>query len=155
MRTIPASIDQFLKARSIAVTGVSRDGKMAANAIYRRLVSCGYQVAPVNPHAGEVEGVACHADLAAVPGPVDAVVIASPPASAVGIVRTCGERGVRNVWFHRSFGSGSVSDEAVRECASRGIEPIVGGCPLMYCGNVDVAHRCFRWWLQRRGRMPR
>jgi predicted CoA-binding protein len=155
MNGIPAPIAEFLKARGIAVTGVSRDRKQPANAIYRRLVSCGYRVAPVNPRATVVEGVACHANLAAVPGPLEGVVIASPPDSAVEIVRACGARGVRHIWFHRSFGSGSVSEDAVRECRSRGIEPIVGGCPLMFCGEVDMAHRCFRWWLQRRGRMPR
>jgi uncharacterized protein len=155
MSVIPASIAEFLKGRRIAVTGVSREGTLPANAIYRRLLSCGYEVVPVNPRATEVEGVACYADVAAVPGTLDAVMIASPPASGVEIVRACAARGVRQVWFHRSFGGGSVSDEAVRECRARGIEPIVGGCPMMFCGTVDVGHRCFRWWLQRRGRVPR
>jgi hypothetical protein len=62
---------------------------------------------------------------------------------------------VRQVWFHRSFGTGSVSAEAVAVCRAHGIEPIVGGCPLMFCEPVDVGHRCMRWWLQWRGRVPR
>jgi len=61
---------------------------------------------------------------------------------------------VRHVWFHRSFGTGSVSDAAVEACRARGIEPIVGGCPMMFCGSVDIGHACMRWWLQRRGRVP-
>jgi uncharacterized protein len=61
---------------------------------------------------------------------------------------------VRQVWFHRSFGTGSVSGEAVRECNARRIQCIVGGCPLMYCEPVDLGHRCFRWWLRLRGRVP-
>jgi hypothetical protein len=40
----------------------------------------------------------------------------------------------------------------VRECELLGIEAIVGGCPLMFCGPVDVFHRCMRWWLQRGAR---
>jgi hypothetical protein len=32
---------------------------------------------------------------------------------------------------------------------------IVGGCPLMYCEPIDVAHRCMRWILGWRGRVPR
>jgi hypothetical protein len=58
------------------------------------------------------------------------------------------------VWFHRSFGKGSVSEEAIRARAAEGIECIVGGCPLMFCDRVDVGHRYMRWWLQRRGRVP-
>jgi predicted CoA-binding protein len=155
MAAIPTSIAEFLKARRIAVTGVSRGGKMPANAIYRRLNECGYDVVPVNPNASEVERVTCYPNLTAVPGELDGVMVASPPDSGVEIARQCAARGIRRVWFHRSFGGGSVSDDAVRECRSRGIEPVVGGCPMMFCGNVDVGHRCFRWFLQLRGRVPR
>jgi hypothetical protein len=66
----------------------------------------------------------------------------------------CAAHGVTHVWFHRSFGQGSVSDEAVRECREHGMVPIVGGCPLMYAEPVDVAHRCMRWWLRWVQRVP-
>jgi hypothetical protein len=70
-------------------------------------------------------------------------------------VRQCAEHAVPRVWLHRSFGAGSVSEEAVRECEQRGLEAIVGGCPLMYCEPVDLGHRCMRWWLGRGDRLPR
>lgn len=155
MPATPLSIAQFLKSQRIAVSGVSRDGQLPANAIFRRFRSCGFEAVPVNPAAREVEGVTCYPDLRSVPGDVDALLIASPPASGAGLVREAAERGVRQVWFHRSFGDGSVAEDALRECRERGIQPIVGGCPLMFCGKVDVFHRCMAWWLQRRGRVPR
>ena len=43
---------------------------------------------------------------------------------------------------------------AVEACRIHGIDCIEGGCPLMFCGRVDPVHRCMRWWLQRRGRVP-
>jgi len=89
-----------------------------------------------------------------VPGPVDGVMIATHPAAAAEVARGAVARGIRHVWFHRSFGSGSVSPEAVAGCRAAGVEPIVGGCPLMYCGPVDPAHRFFRWWLRLRHRVP-
>jgi uncharacterized protein len=58
------------------------------------------------------------------------------------------------VWFHRSFGQGSVSDEAVAECERLGLTAIVGGCPLMYCEPIDFSHRCMRAILRWRGRVP-
>jgi hypothetical protein len=155
MAALPPSIADFLKSRRIAVTGVSRDGKLPANAIFRRLLASGFEVVPVNPNASEVEGVPCYRDLRSVPGELDGVLIASPPASGAGLVRQAAERGIRRIWFHRSFGEGSVAEDALGECREHGIEPIVGGCPLMFCGSVDVFHRCMAWWLQRRGRVPR
>ncbi len=155
MTTLPDPVAVFLSGKRFAVAGVSRTPAQAANAIFRKLRDTGYTTYPVNPNATEVEGVPCFADLAALPEPVDGVVVATHPDVAVDVVRQCGARGVPRVWFHRSFGQGSVSDAAVRACAERGIDCIVGGCPLMFCEPVDIGHKCMRWWLQRRGRVPR
>jgi hypothetical protein len=155
MASIPAPIAEFLTGERLAVAGVSRSGRLPANAIFRRLRDVGYQVSPINPTTDEVEGVPCYPDVLALPEAPDGVVIATHPDVAAGVVEQCAQRGVRQVWFHRSFGDGSVSDEAIRACERLGIDPIVGGCPLMFCGKVDLAHRCMRWWLQRKGRVPR
>ena len=150
----PESVATFLRGRRIAVAGVSRHTSQAANFVFCKLRSSGYEVFPINPKASEVEGVKCYPDLAAVPVQLDGVVIATSPDVSIQVVRQCSDHGVRHVWFHRSFGNGSVSDEAVRECAAQGIDCIVGGCPLMFCDPVDVGHKCMRWWLQRQGRVP-
>lgn len=155
MATVPETVREFLQGNRIAVAGVSRSGDVAANAVFRKLRDSGYEVLPVNPNASEVEDVRCYPDLAAIPGDLDGVVIATHPGVSASVVRQCSERGVTRVWFHRSFGSGSVSEEAVRECERLGIKGIVGGCPLMFCEPVDIGHRCMRWWLQRRGSVPR
>jgi predicted CoA-binding protein len=153
MPDIPTPIREFLQGKRIAVAGVSRSPNQAANAVYRKLRDSGYEVFPVNPKASEVEGVRCYPNLVSIPGHLDGVVVATRPDVALDLVRQCGEAGVSRVWFHRSFGEGSVSEEAVRECEARGIDCIVGGCPLMFCQPVDIAHRCMGWWLQRRGRI--
>ena len=154
MKKVPESIEDFLRGQRFAVAGVSRDSKQAANAIFRRLVTAGFQVFPVNPNASEVEGVECYSDVVSLPESVHGVVVATPPSASAQLVRECREKGIGRVWFHRSFGTGSVSDEAVRECERLGIGCIVGGCPLMFCEPVDIGHKCMRWWLQRKGRVP-
>ncbi len=151
----PESVARFLQSRRLAVAGVSRDAQQPANAIYRKLRDGSYEVFPVNPKASEVEGSRCYPDLASIPGALDGVVVATPPEASVEVVRECAARGVPRVWLHRSFGTGSVSEAALREAEERGIECIEGGCPLMYCEPVDIGHRCMRWWLGRRGRVPR
>ena len=154
MTKIPSSVAEFLAGKRIAVAGVSRAGNQPANAIFRRLRDTGHEVIPINPNATEVEGQRCYPDLASVPGTIDGVMVVTHPSMSAEIVRQASERGITKLWFHRSFGDGSVSGEAIAEAEKRGIEPIVGGCPLMYCGNVDLGHRCFRWWLALQRRVP-
>jgi predicted CoA-binding protein len=146
MRT-PDSIARFLEDKRIAVAGVSREPRQTANVIFRKLKTSGYDVVPINPRAASVESVTCYPDLASAPGPIDGVVVVTPPAAAAGVVRQCADCGIRRVWLHRSVGQGSVSGDAVRACADGHIDCIVGGCPMMFCEPVDIAHKCLRWWL--------
>ena len=151
MARVPESVARFLQGKRLAVAGVSRHADVAANAVFKKLRDCGYEVFPVNPNAEVVEGVKCCPNVVSIPGNIDGVVIATHPRVSASIVGQCKERGVKRVWFHRSFGEGSVSEDAIRECGRLGMECIVGGCPLMFCDPVDVGHRCMRWWLHCRG----
>lgn len=155
MARLPPSVADFLSGRRFAVAGVSRDSRQTANVVYRKLRASGYEAIPVNPNAAEVEGTRCYPDLHSIPGPIDGLMFVAHPRVATQLVRESAERGIKHVWFHRLFGEGSVSDEAVLECRAKGITCIVGGCPLMYCDPVDVGHKCMRWWLGLAGRAPR
>jgi predicted CoA-binding protein len=155
MTKIPGSVAEFLRGKRIAVAGVSRDPGQAANAILRKLRQGGYEALPINPHAAELEGARCYPDLASIHGAVDGLVIATHPTVALELVRQAGACGVQRVWFHRSFGTGSVSQAAVDEGQALGLRCLVGGCPLMYCEPVDPFHRCLGAWLRWRGRTPR
>ena len=154
MAAIPAPVQEFLAAKRIAVAGVSRSGNQPANAIFKRLRDTGHDAIPVNPAADELEGTRCYRDVAAIPAPLDALMVVTHPRAAADVVRAALDRGVKHVWFHRSFGDGRVAEDAVALCRAKGVEPIVGGCPLMYCGNVDPAHRVFRAILRWSGRVP-
>ena len=76
---VPESVSEFLRGKRIAVAGVSRASGQPANAIYRRLKDCGYEVFAINPNASKVEGVTAYPDLASIPVTVDGVVIATHP----------------------------------------------------------------------------
>lgn len=57
MTDIRTAATDFLAARRIAVTGVSRTpGSHGGNVVYRRLRETGYEVFAVNPNAETVEG---------------------------------------------------------------------------------------------------
>ncbi len=154
MSTLNERVADFLSRRRVAVAGVSRSPDQAANAVYRKLRGAGYAVFAVNPEAREVENETCYPDLESIPGGVEAVVVATPPAATEEVVRQCAELGISRVWMHRSFGEGSVSESAVDYCRAHDIEVIAGGCPLMFCEPVDLGHRCMRWILSFSGGMP-
>ncbi len=154
MQSIREAAEEFLARKRIAVAGVSRDEKQTANAIYRHLRENGYDVVPVNPHADQAEGDRCWPSVAAIPEPPDGVLIVTHPDAAADVARDCVEAGVPRVWMHRSFGTGSVSDEAAAICRDAGIAVLDGGCPMMFLEPVDVAHKCFRWILGKTGKLP-
>ena len=110
---------------------------------------------PINPNTETVEGDPCYPNLKAVPGPVDAVVIGTRPEVAEQIVRECAEIGISRVWMHRSFGQGSVSEQATKFCQDNNITVIPGGCPMMFCEPVDFGHKCMRWILGLTGGLPK
>ena len=154
MSTLNEAVEEFLAQKRIAVAGVSREGNLPSNAIYKKLKDHGYQVFPINPKTDEVEGDKCYPKLQAIPDGVDGVVIATHPKVTEELVHDCAEVGVSRVWIHRSFGQGSISDSAVEYCRENNISVIAGGCPMMFC-EPDVAHKCFRWFLGVTGKLPK
>ena len=147
------AVNDFLAQKRIAVAGVSRGGGESANAIYRKLRGQGYEVFAINPNAEMLEGDPSYPDLKSVPGELDGVVISTHPEVTPQVVRECNDLGIKRVWMHRSFGDGSVSQEAVDYASQHGITAIAGGCPMMYC-EPDIAHRCMRWVIGVTGGLP-
>jgi uncharacterized protein len=157
MPSVDRAINDFLAQERIAVAGVSREpgGNHGGNFVYRRLKERGYEVFAVNPHADTVDGDPCYRSLSAIPGGVDAVVIATAPSAALSVVAECRDLGITRVWMHRSFGQGSVSPEAHEECRRSGIASIAGGCPLMYGPASDGGHRFMRVLAGLFGQLPK
>lgn len=153
---IRQAADEFLGCRRIAVTGVSRNPtNHGGNVVYQRLRERGYDVFAVNPNADTVEGDPCYLDLKSIPGGVDAVVIATRPSLADQTMRECVELGIGQVWMHRSFGAGSVSDSATAYGREHGVTVIDGGCPLMFEPCDDGPHRFMRRVFTWTGNVPR
>jgi predicted CoA-binding protein len=156
MVTVKQAASEFLTAKKIAVTGVSRDAPShSSNAVYKRLKDRGYQVFAVNPNAETVEGDTTYPDLRSIPGGVEAVVIGTRPETADGTMRECAELGITQVWMHRSAGAGSVSASATEYGRAQGITVIDGGCPLMFDPTADFGHKCMKFFLSMSGAVPK
>lgn len=156
MIAIKQAATDFLEHKRIAVTGVSRTpGSHGSNVVCQRLRDRGYEVFAVNPNADQVEGDTCYHDLKSIPGGVDAVVIATNPMHAAATMQECHELGINNVWMHRAFGEGSVSDAATRFGREHGITVIDGGCPLMFEPCSDAGHKALRFVFTLAGHAPK
>jgi predicted CoA-binding protein len=148
MVTVADATKDFLAQKRIAVAGVSRSGGAhSGNAVYERLKARGYETFAVNPNADEINGEPCFRSLDAIPGGVDAVVIATAPSAAAGVIADCERLGITRVWMHRSFGGGSVSPDAATAGRKAGMTVIEGGCPLMFEPTADFGHKCMRWMI--------
>lgn len=147
---------EFLALRRMAVTGVSSNPKgHGSNAVYTRLRERGYEVFAVNPNAPTVEGDATYPDLRSIPGGVDAVVIGTRPERADATMQEAIDLGIRHVWMHRSFGTGSVSATATALGRAKGVAVIDGGCPLMFGPASDGGHRMMCRLMTMTGRVPK
>ena len=156
MQKVREAASEFLSHKRIAVTGVSRNPQgHGANFVYQRLRDRGYEVFAVNPNADEVEGDPCYLDLKSIPRGVDAVVIGTRPEIAETTMRECADLGIKQVWMHRSFGKGSVSDAATEYGRQRGVTVIDGGCPLMFEPTADPGHKAMRFVFTLTGKVPR
>jgi predicted CoA-binding protein len=156
MLTIKEAAEGFLAHKRIAVTGVSRHPEShGANVVYRRLRDRGYEVFAVNPNAIEVEGDKAYGDLTSIPGGVEAVVIGTSPEHADETMHECADLGIEQVWMHRSFGGGSVSDTATLYGRDHGITVIDGGCPCMFGLTADSGHKVMKVFATLAGNIPK
>ena len=156
MENIKDAAAQFLSNKRVAVTGVSRTpAGHGSNVVYQRLRDRGYEVFAVNPNADEVEGDLCYHDLKSIRGGIDGVVIGTRPATAEITMRECAELGIKQVWMHRAFWAGSVSEAATGYGRQQGITVIDGGCPLMFGPTADAGHKAIRFVCTLTGAVPR
>src|SRR6516162_2717724 len=90
-------LDVFFSPKSVAVIGATENPGTVGRTLLWNLVTSpfGGTVYPVNPKRPSVLGVKAYPSVTAIPEPVDLVVVVTPPPSIPGLIRQCGENGVR------------------------------------------------------------
>ena len=127
-------IQAFLAADSFAVVGASVDRSKYGNKVLRCYQQHGRTVYPINPRADAVEGLKAFPTLAALPVPVLAISVITPPAITEQVVRDAAAAGVLHVWMQ----PGAESAAAIRLAEELGLSVIAGGpCLLVVLGYRD------------------
>ena len=90
-------LDVFFSPKTVAVIGATENANTVGRTVLWNLVTSpfGGTVYPVNPKRPSVLGVKAYKSVSEIPEQVDLAVIVTPPPSIPGIVKECGECGVR------------------------------------------------------------
>lgn len=148
-----AVVEEFLTHRRLAFVGASHDPKEFSANVYRELKRHGYDLHPVNPNAGEVDGDPCVASVAELPDDVEGAIVMVPASASEEVVQACIDRGIERIWLHKGAGPSSVSDEAVALCEEHGVEVVDGACPMMFLEGASWFHRLHRWGREATGHL--
>jgi predicted CoA-binding protein len=111
----------------IAVVGASEDPRKYGNIIVRNLSGKGYTVIPVNPKAVTIEGLPVAHSLAEVEKPVDLVVMVTPPAVTLEVLKDAARLGLPAVWLQ----DGSFDDAVLEYAQAAPFQTVHHACVMV------------------------
>lgn len=115
---------------TVAVLGASADRSKFGNKAIRAHLQQGYDVYPVNPKGGEIEGLTVYQSLADVPVErLDRISVYLPPKIGLAMLDEIAAKGCGELWLN----PGSESDELVDQARSLGLDPIQA-CSIVALG---------------------
>ena len=115
-------------AKTVAILGASADPSKFGNKSLRAHRQQGYDVYPVNPKGGEIDGLTVYARLADVPVELDRISVYLPPKIGLGMIDEIAAKRCRELWLN----PGSESAELIAAAESRGMNVVVA------CSIVDL-----------------
>ena len=136
-----SALNVFFAPRSVAVIGATEKAGSVGRSILWNLISSpfGGTVFPVNAKRGSVLGIKAYPSIGSVPQEVDLAVIITPAGTVPGLVRECGEAGVRGIVVisagFREIGpaGAELERQVVAEAQRYGIRLIGPNCLGVMC----------------------
>ena len=120
---------------TVAVIGASSDRRRFGNKAVRAYVQEGWDVYPVNPKGGTIEGLQAYTTLAEIPGHVDRVTVYLPPLVAVKALAEIAKIKPDELYIN----PGAESDELVAAAEKLGLDPILA-CSIVEIGETPAAY---------------
>ena len=117
---------------TVAIIGASADPSKYGNRSLLAHRNAGYEVYPVNPRGGEIEGLQAYTSIEEVPvSPLDRISMYVPPAVGIGLLEAIAEKGCNELWLN----PGSDSPEIIVRAQELGLNAIVA------CSLIDSQQR--------------
>jgi predicted CoA-binding protein len=115
--------------QTVAVIGASDDPEKFSNKSLRAHAAIGYEVYPVSPKGGEIEGRHVYKSIDEVPtSPLDRVTMYVRPEVGITLLEAIAEKGCGELWLN----PGTDSHELIARAQELGLLPIVA-CSLVDC----------------------
>lgn len=119
------------RKKTVAVVGASADRSKYGNKAVRAYVREGWEVFPVNPRGGVIEGLKVYERLRDLPGPVDRVSLYLPPELGLRVLPEIAAASPGELFVN----PGAESPELIDEARRLGLDPIQA------CSIVDLGAR--------------
>jgi len=115
--------------KTIAVLGASADRAKFGNKCVRAYLHVGWDVYPVNPKGGEIEGLKVYVRLTDVPAELDRISIYLPPVHTMAAIPEMVEKGAGEVWLN----PGSADHRVVDAARTAGLH-VMDACSIVDVG---------------------
>ncbi len=119
--------------QSVAVVGASADHSKYSNKAVRAYLQHGWNVYPVNPKGGQIEGLIVYRAVADIPGKVDRVTLYLPPTVGLKALPDIAAKKPGEFFVN----PGAESEELVAEARRLGLDPILA-CSIIEIGATPA-----------------
>jgi acetyltransferase len=151
-------LDAIFSPKSVAVIGATETQGTVGRTVLWNLISnpFGGAVYPVNPKRSNVLGIKAYPNISEVPEKVDLVVVTTPAKSVPGIIKECGDVGVKgaiviSAGFKETGPDGIELERQILEYARKGNMRIIGPNCLGVMSPVSGLNATFASAIAQRG----
>lgn len=144
-------IQKFLEPRKMAIAGASRNLKKFGGVVFKELRDKGFSLYPVNPNAGEIQGVKCYKSVDELPADVEHLLILTSKEETNSVVQAAIEKGIKMIWIQQK----SETTEAVANIEKAEIPLIYNKCIMMFASPVKGVHGFHRFLSKTFGSYPK
>jgi predicted CoA-binding protein len=120
------SEEKMLEKKVWAVVGANEDPEKFGNRIFKKLLSRGYTVYPVNAKYESLEGNTCYKDLSSLPEKPEVIDMVVSPKRGRPVLEEAASLGVEYVWFQ----PGTYDDELLKFTQDKGLKYVLA-CVLV------------------------
>lgn len=141
-------LDPIFHPASAAIVGVSERMDNPGTLFLRAFQDMGFDgdLYPINPRHEEILGLRCYPDIGSVPGGLDLVILAVPPAAVPGLVRACAAAGVGGCIVNSAGFSETgraegrrLEDEVLASLRGSGMRLVGPNCLGIYSARGKIA----------------
>ncbi len=139
--TTKASIERFLKPRTFAISGVSRNPKKFGGSVYFELKKKGFKLYPINPNTDKINGDPCYRSVSDLPAGVDRLLVLTKKEQTEAVIREALDKGIKKIWIQQM----SDTPEALQLANSGDAELIHKQCIMKFAEPVTGVHKFHRF----------